>query len=119
MDCFTSNGSHRSTLICVYVFRLRLCLYLNVQQTQWCFRSQVRNVCRFPEHSKLDGGSVVTSRLVLAIGFVVLGWVCWALSLCPATSEPNSFIQVSSKEIFGGGQRDSYNISQMMSTVSI
>ena len=44
-------------------FRLRLCLYLHVQQTlahnfkqvalffHWCSRSQVRNVCRFPEHS--------------------------------------------------------------------
>ena len=33
--------------------RLRLCpcLYLNVQQTTWYSRSQVRNVCRFPEHS--------------------------------------------------------------------
>ena len=43
-------------------FRLRLCLYLNVQQTlarnssqvspclRWCFRSQTRHVCRFPEH---------------------------------------------------------------------
>ena len=44
-------------------FRLRLCLYLKVQQTlahkykqvalffHWCFRSQVRNVFRFPGHS--------------------------------------------------------------------
>ena len=31
--------------------RFRLCLYLNVQQIHRYSRSQVRNVCRFPEHS--------------------------------------------------------------------
>ena len=54
---FTFNGSHP------FLHDLRLCLDLNVQHTlgrnwkqvslflHWCFRSQVRHVCRFPEHS--------------------------------------------------------------------
>ena len=39
-----------------------------------------------------DGGSVVTGRPVLTIWFGVFGWVCWELSSCPATSEPNSIV---------------------------
>ena len=35
-----------------------------------------------------------------------LGWVCWESSVPPATSEPNSFIQLSLKEIFGRGRGD-------------
>ena len=42
--------------------RLRLCLYLNVQ-THWYFRSQVRNVCRFPEHS--NGTFVLSWQVAL------------------------------------------------------
>ena len=46
-------------------------------------------------------------------------WVCWESSLPPATSDPNSFIQLSSKEIFGGGRGDAYTFSYMISPVSI
>ena len=63
---------------------------------------------------ELDGGSVETGRPVLTIGFVVFGWVCWELSLCPATSEPNSCIQLSLEEIFGGGRGDAYTFSYMI-----
>ena len=66
-----------------------------------------------------DGGSVVTSRPVLTIGLGVFGWVCWELSSCPATSEPNSFIQLTSKEIFEGGRGHAYTLSYMISPVSI
>ena len=58
-----------------------------------------------------DVCSVVTGRPVLRIGFGVFGWVGWELSACPATSEPNSFIQLSLKEIFGGGRGDAYTFS--------
>ena len=32
------------------------------------------------------------------------GWICWVSSLPPASFESNSFIQLSVKEIFGGGR---------------
>ena len=99
-------------------FRLCLCLYLNVQQTNWYSRSQVRNVCRFPEHS--NGTFVLSLQVALfcEIGFR-FGWVGWERSACRATSEPNSFIQWCFKEIFGGGRGDSYTFSFMISPVSI
>ena len=62
--------------------------------------------------------SVVTGRFVLWIGFR-FGWVGWERSACRATSKPNSFIQLSLKEIFGGGRGDSYTFSFMISPVSI
>ena len=37
----------------------------------------------------------------------------------PATSEPNSFIQLSVKEIFGGSRGDAFTFSYMVSPVSI
>ena len=36
------------------------------------------------------------------------GWIRWVSLLLPATSESNSFIQLSFKEIFGGGRGDTY-----------
>ena len=36
--------------------------------------------------SEPDGCSLVTSRPVLTIGFVVFGWIVWELSPCPTTS---------------------------------
>ena len=36
-------------------------IWIRVQQTRWCFRSQVRNFCRFPEHSNW---TVVLSKQV-------------------------------------------------------
>ena len=42
--------------------------FMNVQQTTWYSRSQVWNVCRFPEYSlERDVCSVITGRLVLWI----------------------------------------------------
>ena len=59
IDCSLPTGRSRSNSICVYVFvRLRLCVYLNVQQTNWYFSSQVRNVCRFPQN--LNGTFVLS-----------------------------------------------------------
>ena len=40
----------------------------------------------------------------LIIGFLVFGWIRWESSPSPATSEPNSCIQLSLNEIFGGGR---------------
>ena len=50
---------------------------------------------------------------------LVFGWVCWESSVPLATSEPNSRIQLSLKEIFGGDRGDSYTFSYMISPVSI
>ena len=47
-------------------------------------------------------------RSIIGSGF---GWVGWLLSVCRATSEPNSFIHSFLKEIFGGGRGDSYTFS--------
>ena len=49
----------------------------------------------------------------LTIVFFDFSWVCWESSLPPTTSEPNSFIQLSSKEIFGG-RGDAYTFSKMI-----
>ena len=43
----------------------------------------------------------------------------WVSLLLPATSESNSFIQLSLKEIVGGGRGDTYTISCMISPDSI
>ena len=56
---------------------------------------------------------------VLIIGFLVFGWVCWESLPPPATSGPNSFNQLSVKEIFGGGGSDAYTLSCMFPSVSI
>ena len=47
------------------------------------------------------------------------GWICWESSLPPATSESNSFIQLSLKETFGGGRGDANTFSYTISPVSI
>ena len=47
--------------------------------------------------------------------FFLFGWVCWESSPPPATSQPNSFIQLSLKDIFGGGRDDAYTFSCMIS----
>ena len=48
----------------------------------------------------------------LVFGF---GWIRWVSLLLPATSESNSFIQLSLKEIVGGGRGDTYTFSYMIS----
>ena len=65
------------------------------------------------------GTQLSTSLTVLTINFLVFGWVCWESSLPPATSEPNSFLQVSLNEIFGGGRGDAKTFSNMISPFSI
>ena len=60
--------------------------------------------------SKPDGCSL-TSLTVLDHWVFDFGWICWESSLPPATSESNSFIQLSLKEIFGGSQGDAYTFS--------
>ena len=52
---------------------------------------------------------------MLTIGFMIFGWVCWESSLPPATSEPNSFIPLTLKEIFGEGRGDACTFSYMIS----
>ena len=42
-----------------------------------------------------------------------LGWVCWESLPPPATSETNSFIQLSLKEIFGGCRSVACSFSYM------
>ena len=44
------------------------------------------------------------------------GWIRWVSLLLPATSESNSFIQLSLKEVFGGGRGDTYTFSYMISS---
>ena len=83
MDCSLSTGLlflHDLRLR----FRLRLCLDLNVQQTRahnwkqvslflhWCFRSQVRHVCRFPEHSNRIVALPKQVSLFLQVDFLFL-----------------------------------------------
>ena len=47
------------------------------------------------------------------------GWIRWVPLLLPAASESNSFIQLSLKEIVGGGRSDTYTFSKMTSPDSI
>ena len=47
------------------------------------------------------------------------GWVCLESFPPPATSESNSFIQLSLKVIFGGSRGDAYTFSYMISPYSI
>ena len=90
---FTFNGSHRSYMVCVYVFVCVFCLHLRVQQTL---------------------AQLETGRPVLTIVFLVFGWVCWESLPPPTTSEPNPSIQLSLKEIFGGSQGDAYTFSHVI-----
>ena len=102
-------------------------LYELVNTEVLCFFSQVHvtiqtlwSQCLFPR-------AVWTNRSVahtqvspcLIIGFLDFGWICWESSLPRATSEPNSFIHLSLKEIFGGGRGDAKTFSCMISPVPI
>ena len=42
-----------------------------------------------------------------------LGWIRWVPLLLPATSESNSFIRSSLKEIVGGSRGDTYILSRV------
>ena len=107
-------------------FRLRLCLDLNIQQT-------LAHNCQQVSCSYIGAFAVKQDTFV---GFLSTrtGWLLtlskspcsnhWIFGLwlgllgvftTPATSEPNSFIQLSLKEIFGGGRGDAYTFSYMTS----
>ena len=47
------------------------------------------------------------------------GWIRWVSLLLPETSESNFFIQLSLKEIVGGGRGDTFAFSYMISPDSI
>ena len=91
MDCSLSTGPHRSDMICVYVF---VCVFVLIQA--------------FNRHWHTTGKQVSPC---LQMEFWFLVGFCWEPLPPPATSEPNSFIQLSSKEIFGGGRGDAYTFS--------
>ena len=63
------------------------------------------------------GGCSLTGLSVLDNWVLDFGWICWESSLLPATSESNSFLQLSLKEIFGGGRGDAYAFSYMISPI--
>ena len=126
-DCRSSSRAHDAEVLCVFHncmwisrhsevnvyfssscvnepvlrlrFRLRLCLYLHVQQTlahkslqvspflSLCFRSQTSLVSK-------PGGCSLTGPPVLDNWVFDFGWICWESLLPPATSESNSFIQL-------------------------
>ena len=60
-----------------------------------------------------------TGLTVLDYWVFGFGWIRWVSLLLPATSESNSFIQLSLKEIVGGGRGDAYTFSFMISAASI
>ena len=69
----------------------------------------------------LLGGFLSTygvSPLLLS-GFLGFGWIRWVSLLLPATSEFNSFIQLSLDEIVGGGRDDTDTYSILISPDSI
>ena len=68
--------------------------------------------------SKQDGCSL-TSLTVLDNCVFDFGWIRWVSLLLPATSESNSIIQLSLKEIVGGGRSDTHTFSCMISPDSI
>ena len=63
------------------------------------------------------GGCSLTGLSVLDNWVLDFGWIFWESSLPPATSESNSFLQLSFKEIFGWGRGDAYVFSYMISPV--
>ena len=116
----STHGSPRSCLICVYVF---VCVFVFIYKfnrhwhttldgwwsihkspRSWVFGAFATKQDIFSDLLRertccLPTGLSVLDNLVL--GF---GWIRWESSLSPTTSESNSFIQLSLKEIFGGGQ---------------
>ena len=123
---FTFNGSHRSSMISVYVF---VCVFVLIWTFNrhwhttgkhvslffhWCFRSQVRHVFDFL--STRTGWLLCQNRSSCSNSWIFGFWLgLLEFSPSPATSEPNSFIQLSSKEIFGGGWGDAKTFSKMTS----
>ena len=78
------NGSLPSIMICVYVF-VCLCLYLNVQQTNWCSCSHERNVYRFPQYS--NGTFVLSEMALRSIMIWIRVWLGWLVDF----SLPSNF----------------------------
>ena len=111
-------------------FRLRLCLDLNVNR-QW--HTTVNKSPRsytgafaVKQDTFVDFLSNVTGWLLTLTSlsvfdycFLVFGWICWESSPTAGTSEPNSFIQIPLKEIFGKSRGDAKTFSCLTSPVSI
>ena len=60
-------------------------------------------------------GCSLTGLSVLDNWVFGFGWIRWVSLLLPATSESNSFIQLSLNDIVGGGRGDTYTFSYMIS----
>ena len=85
---------------------------------KWRSCSHERNVYRFLEHS--NGTFVLSQRVSAFYHDLDLGLVKLVqLSVCRATSEPNSFIQSCFKEMFGSCRNDVYTFSYITSPISI
>ena len=111
-------------------FRLRLCRFLNVQQTlahTTLHKSHRAYVGAFAAKQDIFFGFLSKqTRWLLTHGSPVpdnwifgFGWIRWESLLLPATSESNSLIQFSWREIFRGGRSDAYTFSCIISPDSI
>ena len=114
------NRSPCSYMICVCVF---VCVFVLIwtfnrrwhttgkQVTlffHWCFSSHVRNIFDFL--NTRTGLLLWQNRSPCSKNWI-FGWVCWESFPPRATSEPNSFIQSSLEDIFGGGRGDAHTFS--------
>ena len=120
----TFNKSLRSHLICVYVFAF-VFVFIYKLNRHWhttINMSPCSYIGAFTTKQDiffdLLGERLLThgSHRSWQLGF---GWIRWESLLLSATSEPNSFIQLTLKEIFGGGRGDAHTFSYMISPVSI
>ena len=116
--------------------RFRLCLRLCLQVQQTLAHNSGWILCH-PQVSVLDeflvpsrpnktsfsiswvNGCSPTGLTVLDNLVLGFGWIRWVSLLLPAFSESNSFIQLSLKEIVGGGRGDTYIVSYKTSPDSI
>ena len=107
-------SSMRMTLDLLHEFAKTevFCLFHNCM---WQSRHSEVNVYFLALCEQTDGLSTFNGSPRSSIGFWVFGWVCCESSPPPAISEPNSFIQLSRKEIFGRGRGDAFSFSKMIS----
>ena len=123
-DGLSTHKSHRAYLICVYV---SVCVFVFIYTFNRHWHTTLHKSLRayigaFAAKQDIffDLLSKQTGRLLTYKSPVLdFGWICWEFSPPPAISEPNSFIQISLKEIFGGGRSDAYTFSYMISPDSI
>ena len=130
MDCSRSTGLTVLNLICVYVF---VCVFVLIYTFNRHWHTTVNKSHRayigafavkqdtFVDFlSNRTGWLLTLNRSLLSYNWIFGFWlVCWESSLPPPTSEPNSFIQLSLEEIFGGGQGGACTFSSMISPVSV